>query len=85
MYKAFNGAGKYDGGAGWDAICTWLLLPIISNDFSSYGIVPEQYNVTSTWDTATRFKSVPDVNGNVTMLNMTWSGNTYRLYIDDSY
>lgn len=85
VYKAFNGADKYDGGAGWDAICTWLLLPIISNDFSSYGIVPEQYSVTSTWDSATRFTSVPDVNGNVTMLNMTWSGNTYRLYIDDSY
>ena len=45
----------------------------------------EQYSVTSTWDSATRFKSIPDVNGNVTMLNMTWSGNTYRLYIDDSY
>ena len=85
VYKAFNGANKYDGGYSWDAICAWTLLPILTNNFELYGMNCEQYMVTSTWQPSTRFKSIPDVKGNVTMMNMTWNPKTYKLYIDDSY
>ena len=85
IYKAFNGAGRYDGGPGYDAIAAWLLLPIITNNFTQYGITSEQYNIQSTGNRGTAFISVPDENGNVTMLDMGWDGKTYRTYIDDAY
>ena len=85
VYKAFNGAGRYDGGPGYDAICAWLLYPILTNTYSNFGIVPQKYRVESTWDPATRFESVQDINGNVTMLNMTLDSKTYKAYIQNSY
>lgn len=84
-YKCFAGAGYEDGRFGWDAICTWLLLPILSNDLESYGISPELYSIISTDNTTTRFKSIPSTDGNVTILNMSWSPKMYLRYINDAY
>ena len=85
VYQSFTKVGRYNGGPGYDAISAWLLLPIITDNFSKYGIVPEQYNIQPTGNRSTAFISVPDKDGNVTMLNMQSDGNVYRSYLDDAY